>query len=238
MDGSTARFTGEIQIVINDSRWDQWELSIINLLDLHWHIPFVSPSPSSVGSLAAGWGDPSGSGAAEGDTSKAPAVPGRSKANKRAYHRQFKAQQKPWTLVRAVGCTARQSQEARVQSLSVSPQARAASNNEKHRRSKNKGRLLCRMRLSEASKWTFNGLAISPSSSIASYITCLTNQRASPPNEHITEISSRDHPLATNTHKTPSRADIEAAIEDLKSQEVPNFSKTIKRYGVYRIILI
>ncbi|EGD93296.1 hypothetical protein TESG_00843 [Trichophyton tonsurans CBS 112818] len=82
--------------------------------------PFVSPSPSSVGSLAAGWGDPSGSGAAEGDTSKAPAVPGRSKANKRAYHRQFKAQQKPWTLVRAVGCTARQSQEARVQSLSVS----------------------------------------------------------------------------------------------------------------------
>ncbi|EZF29290.1 hypothetical protein H101_07030 [Trichophyton interdigitale H6] len=32
---------------------------------------------------------------------------------------------------------------------------------------KNKGRLLCRMRLSEASKWTFNGLAISPSSSIA-----------------------------------------------------------------------
>ncbi|EGE03907.1 hypothetical protein TEQG_02940 [Trichophyton equinum CBS 127.97] len=31
---------------------------------------------------------------------------------------------------------------------------------------------------------------------------------------------------------------MEAAIEDLKSQEVPNFSETIKRHGVYRITLI
>lgn len=42
LSASTTEYKGEIQIFINDARWDQWELSIINLLDLHWYALYIA----------------------------------------------------------------------------------------------------------------------------------------------------------------------------------------------------